>query len=399
MAKIFHLSDLHIDRIALPDQHRFLPGLEGHNIEVWRAFRLHFLSRLRDIKDDFLIIVTGDLTATGHPDCFALCTELLFNKPTSTLSKEIGLQLPREKFLIIPGNHDSYGGRIALKNTLKTFNGHFHASGEYPITASLTIGDLKIGIIGFDSTYTDNSYTLPKKLGRGKIYKKQYHIAEGFLRERKFDFSIACLHHNPIFPPNCGRDWNLILEHSDDFMTWLTKTNLDLILFGHIHDDFYDILPLKSLLRYIPKKRGLKAYVNRLFYRTNILMEYEPIRKYGKSMRYIDTLAYNYIVSKFKKKQFSTPNNFATKELFEKYLHDLPEFEEFTQDIQSFQNKTTALVMAGTTCQHSAKRKNSYIELDLNKENGKSITVLRHRYNALTGGFDTRTTVLEFNHK
>ncbi|MBI2469653.1 MAG: metallophosphoesterase [Planctomycetes bacterium] len=399
MARIFHLSDLHIDKVALPDQHRFFRGLEGHNIEVWRAFRTHFLSRLKETNDDYFIIVTGDLTATGHPDCFELCTELLFNKPTSTLSKEIGLRLPNEKFLIIPGNHDSYGGKVALENTLTAFNGHFHPSAEYPITISLKVGGLEIAVIGFDSTYTNNGYTLPKKLGRGIIYKNQFHIAEGFLRERKCDFSIACLHHNPIFPPNVSRDWNLILEHSNDFMAWLTKTNVDLVLFGHIHDDFYDVLPLKSLLRYLPKKRGLKAFANRLFYKTNVLMEYEPIRIYGKSMRFIDTLAYNYIVSKLKKKQYSTPQDFTTKERFETYLHALPEYKEFMEDLNSFHNRTTALVMAGTTCQHSSERKNSYIEMILDKEKGKSITVLRHKYNAVTGGFDSVTTVLELNRK
>ena len=106
-------------------------------------------------------------------------------------------------------------------------------------------------------------------MGRGFIENEQYALAEGFLRDRKTNLRIVMLHHNPIFPPNIKTDWNLILEDSKNFMEWIVKNRIDFVFFGHIHDDFYDVLPLESLIKLLPVKKGFARTMRRFYLKTN----------------------------------------------------------------------------------------------------------------------------------
>ncbi len=394
MIKIFHLSDLHIDIELLPKQN-FFEGLRGHNIEVWGAFRKHFKLRQENTIGNYICAITGDLSKKGDIKSFNLAKQFLFENNNSEITDEIGLKLPKEKVILIPGNHDSYNSKILGKNSLVNFNESFGIFDPYPITKFIEHDGFSISIIAFDSTYLKNAYTLAKKLGRGIIEKEQYALAEGFLRDRKSNLRIVMLHHNPIFPPNVKKDWNLILEGSKIFIDWIIKQKIDFVLFGHIHEDFYDVLPLKSLIRLLPSKKGFGKTLRKFYLNTSRLNDYENLQINGKYLRQIDSIAYQFI----KKKRPNTlklATNFKSKKEFENYLYGLPEYSEFISELNNFSKQETLLVMAGSLCQDNDKRKNSYIELDFNPEQSK-VNIYRHKYQPQKMTFVTKVREFKFH--
>lgn len=200
MLKLFHISDCHIDKEIIPEPQKFIEGLNGHNIEVWGAFQKHFQERTKDLKD-YTVIITGDISAQGSIDSLQLAKNFLVKDDTSEISKKLGLNIPEKNLFIIPGNHDSFNDRLLGRNSLKNYKEIFGVNDFFPITNTFNHNGGTVALIGFDSTYLRKSASIVKKLGRGVIEKNQYRIAEGFLREKKFDFKLVCLHHNPIFPP------------------------------------------------------------------------------------------------------------------------------------------------------------------------------------------------------
>jgi Icc-related predicted phosphoesterase len=394
MIKIFHLSDLHIDIELLPKLN-IIEGFRGHNIEVWGAFRKHFKERQKEANENYICAITGDISSFGGLKSFNLAKQFIFDGDKSEIADEVGLKLPKDKVILIPGNHDSYNNKILGKNSLKNFNETFRIFEPYPITKVIEKEGFSISIIAFESSYLKNTYSPAKKLGRGIIEKEQYALAEGFLRTRKFNLRIVMLHHNPIFPPNTKTSWNLILEGSRSFIEWIIKNKIDFVFFGHIHDDFYDVLPLKSLMKLLPIKRGFGKYLRKIYLNTSKLNEYENLHINGEYLRQIDSIAYQYIINK-RSNTLLLAENFNSKKEFENYLYELPEYSEFISDLNNLSKQETLMVMAGSLCQDNDKRKNSYIELDFYPDKSQ-ITIYRHKYQPKKISFETKQRELNYN--
>ena len=207
------------------------------------------------------------------------------------------------------------------------------------------------------------------------------------------------LHHNPIFPPNVKRDWNLILEDSKIFLDWVVSHKINIVMFGHVHTDFYDVLPLKSLLKLLPYKR-LRVFpqLRRMQLKTNALMDYSQLEIGGKYLRQLDCLVYQYAAIQRKENPSAaallSPSNFKKKEELENYIRDLPEYASFLSDLKNLSNQETAFIMAGTTCQYNKERINSYLEIELTNNLSKLI-VYRHKYKYQTSTFETKQTTFD----
>jgi len=403
MITIFHISDLHFAEkfsdINLTsentDKLKYIKGLEGHDIKIWLSFRKHLLSRIKQTNNDFRICVTGDLSRFGNIQSFNLASDLFFDESESDISKEFGLRIAREKFYIVPGNHDSYDKSYFKKNNLRTFNGIFHPTiVEYPIIKEETISNVNYSFFTLDSTYKKSAVSIVKKLGKGIVSKPQLDTMKGFLLGSKPSKSIKilCMHHSPIILDD-KHDRNLMLEKSQELLKTIVNNKIDIVLCGHLHDDFYDILPLKKLIRLLPKKRGWSRIGKKIFQETQ-LNDYHQIEIKGQKVRYYDALAYYYIqngkdILDYKKGEFNSLTH------FQNYLHNLPEYTEFLDEFNSFKGVETALIMAGSTCQENSKS-NSYIELKI-EDDMKNIYVKRHRYNQITKQFDTKERTLKFN--
>jgi Predicted phosphohydrolases len=403
MTTIFHISDLHFaekfsDINVASDninKSKYFKGLEGHDIKIWLSFRKHILSRIKQSNNDFRICITGDLSRFGNINSFNLASDLFFDESESDISKEFGLRIAREKFHIIPGNHDSYDKSYFKRNNLRTFNGIFHPTiEEYPIIKEEKISNVDFLFFTIDSTYKKSAVSPAKKLGKGIVSKSQLDMIKGYLLKPQNNeaIKILCMHHSPIILDD-KHDRNLMLERSQELLKSIVKNKIDIVLCGHLHDDFYDILPLKKLIKQLPKKRGWGKLGKKIFQETH-LNDYHQIVIKGQKARYFDSLAYFYIkngkdILDYTKDEFDSLNH------FQNYIHNLPEYTEFLDDFNSFTGMETALIMAGSTCQENEKS-NSYIELQID-DDLKSILVKRHKYNLITKQFDTKERIIKFN--
>jgi predicted phosphohydrolase len=399
MFTVFHISDLHFGAdpsgvdSPIEQLEKKIKGLEGHDIGIWTAFKDHLLSRIKQTESDYRICVTGDISRFGRIESFEVAKELFFDESKTDLSKFFGLKLNSDKFIIVPGNHDSYDHSISKKNNLMAFNWQFHPSvREYPIKQNVNINNINYLFFTLDSTYKKNGGNLVKKLGKGFVNQIQFDRIRTYLSDYKNakTVKILLMHHSPILSDS-RHSRTLMLDQSQVTLEEIAKNNINIVLCGHLHDDFYDVLPLKSLIKHLPKKRGLGRLL-RSFFKETHLNDYHIISINGKKARYFDSIAYHYIKTKQTILDHSK-SNFRNLEQFESYLHSLPEYEEFLQNFQLFTETKTGIIMAGSLCKRNEKD-NSYLELifddDLNK-----IIVKRHKYNKKSHQFDTRERVKE----
>ena len=295
------------------------------------------------------------------------------------------MQLPENKFFIIPGNHDSYTKHFLFnKNNLSKYKEAFNVKEKFPLTKSLNFGDTNIGIVGFDSTYLKMSKDPVKKLGHGLIEKYQYDVADGFLRGKKFDLVIACLHHNPFYTPNMERDWKMLLNDSKTLLTWITKNKVNLILFGHTHEHYTDFIPLRKLIDWLPEKRTFWRYLKDIYVGSNILFDLEHIVIKGQYVKFMDSVAYYWIKAKNKEKSLKPIKEFETKIKFESYLKSLEAYTDFLDDFKSFPKDNKGVIMTGSASQFNSKRKNSYLELKIER---KKVKVINYKYDPANANF------------
>jgi len=402
MFTIFHISDLHFgEKVSgIDESHSLLDknikGLEGHDIKIWIAFKNHILSRIKQTSNEFRICVTGDLSRVGRIESFHVASELFFDGMKSKFSDEFGLNIEREKFIIIPGNHDSYDDSIHKRNNLRTFNGIFHSSSvEYPIPQTVTVNNTNFIFLPIDSTYKKNGVSLIKKLGKGIVEKNQFERIKGYLLNN-FEgksFKILLLHHSPIIVDSQHKR-SLMLDKSQVTLDSIVKNKIDIVLCGHLHDDFYDILPLKRLVKYLPK-RGWHRILKNL-YQESHLNDYHIIAINGKKARYFDSIAYQIIKEKHEILDYSK-GEFTSLNHFEKYLYSLPEYNDFLEDFHAFKETETALIMTGSTCKEREKE-NSYMELTID-DDLTQIFIKRHKYNRETNSFDTKERIKRYNQR
>jgi 3',5'-cyclic AMP phosphodiesterase CpdA len=144
MITIFHLSDLHFAENTSRSKPlnwkklENIKGIEGHDLKIWTSLKDHLKSRIGKTNNEYRICVTGDLSRIGSIDSYNVASELFFDESISDISKEFGLRLNRDKFIIVPGNHDCYDASLSKMNNLRTFNGVFHNSEEeYPIVKEI----------------------------------------------------------------------------------------------------------------------------------------------------------------------------------------------------------------------------------------------------------------------
>lgn len=114
--RAFHISDLHFGRpshsawvqplLRLPGAH----GLAGHDgLAVAKTARLHHQFR-RDRLGSH-VVVSGDLTVSGHPTEFAVAEEFLSGTSAASPSALPSLWEPAWARAAIPGNHDMWHGQ------------------------------------------------------------------------------------------------------------------------------------------------------------------------------------------------------------------------------------------------------------------------------------------------
>lgn len=230
-----HLSDLMLDS-----------PMEGESDIVRHSLFEDVSNRINldELRPDF-IFVTGDVSFSGKSDQYKN-GEYFFEK----LLKATGLG--KTRLFIVPGNHDI--DRTSLKitslgnNPLKKRN----KNPEYPelknllneytsfvnnylgnrlrfdsehlfYTQSVMLGDRKIFVLGLNTAWIENGYTIYNKSFQS-VFQKLYKVMN---ESKGFNLRILLMHHPE------ERVSQFI--NSEDLM--FLRNNFDFVLHGHIEDD------------------------------------------------------------------------------------------------------------------------------------------------------------------
>lgn len=232
-AVIIHLSDIHFD------------GLDESN---------HIMNNLIDDLTDMkkyvgqydLLTITGDCVDKGKVDLFNL-----FSKKLNELIRKNDLKA--NKIVIVPGNHDvshENSWLVALKESQKSileinrrmesdyaaiFREYNDFVKKYQCPDNgfgvkyYTCNGLVIRIIFINSswsTLTNNKY------GDLIIGEKQLEYIKGKLTNKKYDYTIACMHH-PL-------DWFTFNDRIRIQKFLYDELKVDFLFHGHIHEASYD---------------------------------------------------------------------------------------------------------------------------------------------------------------
>ncbi|MBD0369707.1 MAG: metallophosphoesterase [Pyrinomonadaceae bacterium] len=274
------ISDLHfIGKLTEKGRTHYLKqfGTKSHAFNkvdaLSRAFRL--IQHPRWGKPIEVLMATGDISTDGSTK--ALYTALTFiecqaitdvnGKPLAT-----GLNKQHHQRLVLPGNHDRYTATWLPKQvSSKELENIFSTPVKYPYvrgyrpSGSTNKSDPTLLFIVFDSTLdpTDPAFAW-NRVARGRVEEtecqgmldalnnikstREVESIDGGKLEVNYDktFRIVLLHHHP---KRHGRGLRAAVKHATSkmenarlFIRYCFDAHIDLILFGHQHKEYYDII-------------------------------------------------------------------------------------------------------------------------------------------------------------
>lgn len=155
-----HVSDLHIGRKINCHSLEWMPGLRSHHLRLAQALtdaveRLQYKFAMGK-RPVVPVVVTGDLTCSGHEDEFLVAHTFLQSAWWLDGHGEqyAGLNTPASSLHTIPGNHDHWmGSRTGVRPRAYNpaiFELHLHP-GPWKHTLRSADGDLFLELIGLDS--------------------------------------------------------------------------------------------------------------------------------------------------------------------------------------------------------------------------------------------------------
>jgi predicted MPP superfamily phosphohydrolase len=205
MKKIIHLSDLHI----------------GYQ-DCGAKFRqiVSNLTFLKEPASDYIIVITGDIVDNATDE-----TQNEEALRSINLLKESGYTV-----LVIPGNHDYGRGAWGDPKYVKVFSETYFGKVDqaYP---KLDVIEEAV-FIGLDSM-AEELHWHDRIFSDGELGKNQLGNLKTILDDSEFENKkkIVYLHHHPF-------DFILSLQLKDrDELRNVIENKIDVLLFGHYHDD------------------------------------------------------------------------------------------------------------------------------------------------------------------
>lgn len=122
--RILHLSDIHSRADKAWDSD-----------PVLRSLARYIGDEVRQGLVPDLVIITGDLAFSGKPEEYALVREWLEGEVWHALSSEPGQPLPRDRLLLVPGNHDVDLGLVS--HGTRSMQGDLLAQGSQDAIAAM----------------------------------------------------------------------------------------------------------------------------------------------------------------------------------------------------------------------------------------------------------------------
>jgi len=204
-------------------------GIFPHDFTIAQALSLRVRQILADRalrKVPTLVIHTGDLTAAGLPNQFAVGGKFLSSHwDTPGIPYPIGFDLTPGQLVDIPGNHDLW------------FGGNQRYAKSFPAEERRQFGDFYVVIVGLDSNRGTKGR---RRFAKGQIDLAQLDRASRVLKEHHDAMlRIVALHH-PLSDPPSGPDPGLRLKDREAIARQLRSAGADLVLAGHVHASFHE---------------------------------------------------------------------------------------------------------------------------------------------------------------
>jgi 3',5'-cyclic AMP phosphodiesterase CpdA len=161
-----------------------------------------------------VVVVTGDLTATGYEWEFEEAGQWLAQVEPPTV--------------VVPGNHDSRN--VGYLHFQRLFGERF-SRWRVPFEPERAerLRATGITVVGVDSSDPD--------VNEGHIGRERYPwIREQF--DQPDDFKVFAIHHHVVPIPGTGRERNIITD-AGDLLAVLTSLDIDLVLSGHKHVPYF----------------------------------------------------------------------------------------------------------------------------------------------------------------
>lgn len=262
--EILHLSDLHFgpylqgvanngewSRLAPTHSFNLLQGLESKVSDLLRN------------KEKLLVLVTGDMTTAAEPPAYEAVNNYLRDNPFVSDSLRVGLSLHeiRDRFFVVPGNHDIwlYGPWLTkwkrYTNRRQQYYKYFPE--QFPIAHTLKVGETSVTIFAIDTNDLKgfNFLNFKNVLGKGEIGKDQIAALQtihtrlqtgtyagtpsGF--NYQSSLKIVMMHHH-LALPRCATNTleNKLLELKDASagLNLFCEMGIHMVLCGHQHFPF-----------------------------------------------------------------------------------------------------------------------------------------------------------------
>jgi serine/threonine protein kinase/3',5'-cyclic AMP phosphodiesterase CpdA len=244
---VLHLTDLHF-----AERSERFPSAHYWNTPEWPALEEPQYNRrgllesiLRDLKENQwtpeLVIISGDLLDRGQESGVALAIDFL--KRLSEL-----LSLGRERFVLVPGNHDEVRDAHTVEERYSRFSriwtGFYGGSRPWvfgrPAHEQVELFDLRsslgVQIVGFNSCEGHDRGLF----SGGAVGVNQQERAEELLgRSGEAPFRIAVMHHHLYNPTGVRKDMT-VMEGASELRGWLKKHRFQLAVHGHQHVDWHE---------------------------------------------------------------------------------------------------------------------------------------------------------------
>jgi predicted phosphodiesterase len=280
IASILQVSDLHFFRELSFKGGRNWSfknfGVKGHSVAKLRVLARAIITQRASEGDDDVLVATGDISTDGTSDSLAIAREFIDRGTIYENGRLVsaGLATSRNQRIILAGNHDRYGDDFLPYEsaTNRTLESVFQIKDEYPYIVGFRRPPKRadadaptILFYVFDSTLTGDIAESPnpaKRIARGIITDQECEWLESMpeaLRSARsvsdlggenltIDYDntirVVLLHHHPVIKQKNsvfqffnGSSWS-IMENADRFVEACFKAEVDLVLFGHEHENY-----------------------------------------------------------------------------------------------------------------------------------------------------------------